>query len=141
MIGKEWLMAHLPSGIKNHSMEGEDEALAKLAELGEEGAPVIKEIAAALADPNEYVRRRAATALGRLGEAGAAAAGDLAAALKDPDETVRSRAAESLGQMGEAGAAHADAVAALLEGSVRKRPPCAPRALWRRWPRLAPECV
>ena len=61
MVGKEWLVAHLPSGIKNHSMEGEDEALAKLAELGEEGAPVIKEIAAALADPNEYVRRRAAT--------------------------------------------------------------------------------
>ena len=117
MIGKEWLAKHLPSGPKNGSFEGNDEALAKLAEMGEEGTPIIKAIAAGLTDSDEHVRRRTVIRLHRLGKAAAASADSLAAALADPNTIVRSLAAEALGRTGEAGAAHADAVAALLQDS------------------------
>jgi len=55
-----------------------------------------------LADPNRWVRDRAAQALDRLGPAAAPAVPALVQALRDPDDYVRWRSAKALGSIGPA---------------------------------------
>jgi hypothetical protein len=61
--------------------------------LGKIGDAAVPALAAALNDPDKDVRRHAADALGKIGDAAVPA---LAAALNDPDEDVRHRAAGAL---------------------------------------------
>lgn len=67
--------------------------------LAARGPVEFTSVIGALADPDPYVRARAAHALGRFADPGALE--PLAARLKDPDALVRAASAEALGAIGD----------------------------------------
>ena len=68
--------------------------------FGEDAAPAVSEVAAALNDPNSQVRSAAAWALSQIGPKGAAAVPALAKALSDSGPRVQGLAAIALKEMG-----------------------------------------
>lgn len=91
-------------------------ALTALANLGPAARFALREVAAALFDAADHVRRRAADLLAGLGPLAAPAAPALAALLHDADESLRLRAIAALGAVGPAAAAAGPAVWGLLAG-------------------------
>jgi HEAT repeat protein len=98
---------------KNSNEELREKILTGFARLGKSDAPhdAVPALAAALRDPEKYVRARAADALGKLGNSSPDVISALIAALRDSDSDVRASAADALGKLGNSSP---DVISALI---------------------------
>ena len=81
------------------------QAVAALYDEGADAVPLVKELAAALKDPQPVIRRAAAQTLANFKEKAVPAVPALVAALKDADPWVRSLAGQALNEVGESATA------------------------------------
>lgn len=98
---KAKVVSKLISNLKDQSYWPDQYRAAEaLGRLGPAAKDAVPALAAALKDPERFVRMSAARALGQLGAASKEALPALAAALNDSDSFVRGTAARTLGRVG-----------------------------------------
>ena len=90
--------------LKSASQPERADVLRAIGAFGEQAAPAIPQLVAALSDSDPRVRAAAAWAFTQLGRAGASAVGPIGAALTDASSQVRVLAALGLKSMGPAAA-------------------------------------